>query len=434
MGEKEFRKELSGIAKGLDLTLDFNPVICGRTVSIYRLWKIVWSDEFGGFNEVTRKQLWAQVARVLNFHVYRHSNAAEELQSCYSNILQPLDAGQEAYEATELSKAEDQMIDAQLLETATRETQNRTEAIVDDQVEKGSPQLVDNLNPRLSPSWRHTPTYFGKRRLDLSHNNQRVSTQSQPSNKRQRTDKGKAKVLEIPSTPELDAVRDQLPRTPHRTSQVEDTPLMDLNEVEEESEPDLFVKQPRYVDQSSPTPRRTTEPETQDFYFPLVQFDETESLAFMSPSHRKSVRNKNKESTRNATRNSATRPKPQGNASAQPQTKTQPTPEIDLVSLMGHYTTLGYSGAHIIQALEATTMNTKDVGIVLEGLRSENRIPPDIRGVWTSSDDKAVEEKDHLRFKDVLKKHGKRSVDLRRGFLADQKAAREQLSRGSVHR
>lgn len=268
MGEEEFKKELAGIAKGLNITLELCPVISGRAVPLYRLWKIVRSDEFGGFDEVTRNRLWGRVARKLNFNDFQHSNAAKDLESCYRNILLVFDAGQEAYDAMELSESqEQQMIESQLRKTAARETQNPAEDFVEDGMERGSRESVDDLHMRL-------PRNSGKRSFSSIHTNQASSSQAWPSSKRQRIGIGKGKELEIPSTPERVVESDQLPHSSQIASQPKDAFLMDSEEEEEEeedeegSEAELPVRQFKQVNRlptpSAPVVRRTVEPETQD--------------------------------------------------------------------------------------------------------------------------------------------------------------------------
>jgi hypothetical protein len=120
------------------------------------------------------------------------------------------------------------------------------------------------------------------------------------------------------------------------------------------------------------------------------------------------------------------RDKAAGDTSTQSQTEAQHGAELN--SFVEHYISLGYSGVHVIQALDSTTMNAGDAGIVMENLRGDKGIPKNIQGVWTSSDDEAVEGNDHSRFREILEKHGMDRVNLRRRYLADRKAARKQLT------
>jgi hypothetical protein len=124
------------------------------------------------------------------------------------------------------------------------------------------------------------------------------------------------------------------------------------------------------------------------------------------------------------------RDKAVGDTSTQAQTEAQRGAELS--SFVEHYISLGYSGVHVMQALDSTTMNAGDAGIVMEDLREGKGIPKNIQGVWTFSDDEAVEGNDHPRFREALEKHGMDRVNLRRRFLADRKAARKQLTHKSA--
>lgn len=77
-------------------------------------------------------------------------------------------------------------------------------------------------------------------------------------------------------------------------------------------------------------------------------------------------------------------------------------------------------------------MNTGDAGVVMEALQAGNGVPKNIQGVWTSSDDEAVEEDEHPNFRDVVEKHGMDRLETRRMFLAHRRAAKDQLSRSNV--
>lgn len=421
--EIAFRKKLTSIARAQKLKVIFDPVICARTVPLFRLWQVVNSEELGGFSEVTRRCLWPVVARRLNFNDFQHSNAAKDLEACYSEILLILDDAEEEYETTELSESEEQeLIEAQLRTTAERETQKIAEDLVHAAVERQRRESSDDRNIPSSVSQEQTPTSLRKRRLDHSRSN--LGATSHSWSKRQRIEKGKGKEREIPSTPELGSDNDPLPHPSHKTPQLESTSLTTPEDIEG-GESELFVKPLQKVNLSPTLPRavqRVMEPETQDFHFPIEQRDEAGSASPL-PSTRPGK-------THNESRNTEVRDKAAGDISTQSQTDAKH--EADLNSFVEHYISLGYSGDHVTQALDSTTLNAGDVGIVMENLRGGKGIPKDIQGVWTSSDDEAVEGKDHPRFKEALEKHGMDRVNLRRRFLADQKAARKQLSRRNV--
>ena len=426
--EEIFRRELATVAQGLKLKVNFNPVICGKTIPLFKLWQAVWSEECGGCNEVTRRRLWPRVARTLNFNDFLHPSAAQDLEVCYREILLYLEEGEEDYETTELSEtAEQEMIEDQLRNTAARETHKSADPVVI-QAESESRQSDDDLDRLLSLSREQTPTSSNKRRLDSNHGNQGASSQAWSSPKRQRVDKGKEKVLEIASTPETtsDSDNDGQPRSSHGKSLLEGSSPIILESLDDEGESELFVRPFKRV-HLSPSPsravRRTLEPETQDFHFPIEPYDRHETVMPMSSSLPRQ--------TQGISRNPARHIKVTGAISAESLTAAKEAKDGSaLDAFIDRYVALGYSELDVIRALEATTMNTGDAGIVMESLHAGTGIPNDIQGVWTSSDDEAVEEKKHARFGDVVVKHGRERVALRRRFLADQKAAKSQIGRG----
>jgi hypothetical protein len=427
-GEEAFIENLAAFADGQDLKVEFNPVICGRTVPLFRLWKIVRSDEFGGFNEVTKQHLWPLVSRKLDFNDYTCSKAARDLESCYRKILLAFDEGQdEYYETTELSESEEQaMIESQLRKTAARETQRTTEIPLEDDSEGENRGYSDDLDMPLSLPLQQSPVSTSKRRLDNSHSSHGASSLARSHSKRQRIEKGKGRELEIPSTPEEHIDNEQHPQSAGKIEQLEFASPIVPEPEEEDSDPGLFMSSFNGKN-LSPTPtravRRIIEPETQDFHFSLPRHDEFESPLPPSFSSRS-------EKTRNENRSSVTRDSLTQDPSTQSQTEYERATELG--SFIERYISLGYSQDQIILALDATTMNTGDVGIVLEKLSDGDGIPEYIQGVWTSWDDEALEGEDHPGFEKVVEKHGMGRVAVRRRFLADQRVARNLLSRGTI--
>jgi hypothetical protein len=395
LSELAFQKKLIGIAEGLKKKVIFNPVVCGRTVSLYKLWQLVQSEEFGGLNAVNERHMWPVVARKLNFSDFQHSNAPKELESFYVDILWILDVGHEEFELAEESESEQEMIEAQLLKTAARETQNPAGAL---DIEAGRESRESSY--------------------DLE-----MSSQPQSSRKRRRINKGKGGMREIPGTPERISDNDQVPHTSHRNPQVEAAAQRGIEDDEDENESDLFVQPFKKVSMSpmsslSAAVRRIAEPETQDFHFPLEQHDEVQSVP--------SVPSSRPRKTKKESGNPAVPARVTECTSSPGQTQAQR--DADLNSFVENYISLGYRGDHVLLALEATTMNTGDAGIVMEALRDGNGVPKNIQGVWTSSDDEAVDEDEHPNFSAVVEKHGMDRLELRRRFLADQRAAKDQLS------
>ena len=420
--EEAFKSRIARVAKGLKVfKVNFNPVICGKTIPLFKLWQTVWSEEFGGCAEVTKRCLWPLVARKLNFNDFRHSSAAKDLERCYREILVFLEDGEEDYETTELSETEEQeMIEDQLRNTAARETRRSTDDFLVIETESENWESDDDLDRRLSLSRQQTPSSSNKRRLGSSHSNKVASSKVWPSIKRQRIDKGKEKELEIPSTPQAasNSDNDGQPRSSHGNPQLEGASSIVLEGIDDDSESELFARPFKQVNLSPTPPRavqRTLEPETQDFHFPLKPHDELETAAPIPLSHSRQAQNVSRSPARCAKVTKTT--------SAESRTEV----EGELDAFIDDLVDQGYSELHIIRALEATTMNTVDAGIVMKSLHVGKGIPNNMQGVWTSSDDEAVEEKDHARFGEVLGKHGIHRVGLRQRFLADQKAVKNQV-------
>jgi hypothetical protein len=427
-GEEAFIENLTAFADGQDLKVEFNPVICGRTVPLFKLWKIVRSDEFGGFDEVTKKRLWPLVSRKLDFNDHTSSKAAGDLESYYRKILLSFDEGQdEYYETTELSESEEQaMIESQLRKTAARETQRTTATPLEDDSEGEKRGYLDDPDMPLSLPLQQSPVSTSKRRLENIPSNHGASSLAWSPSKRQRIEKEKGRELEIPSTPEEQVDNEQHPQSAGKIEQLKFASPIVTEPEEEDSDPELFRSSFKGKN-LSPTPtrpaRRIIEPETQDFDFSLPRRDEIESPLPPSFSSRS-------EKTRNENRSFVTRDSLNQDPSTQPQREYEGATELN--AFIERYISLGYSQDHIIQALDATTMNTGDVGIVLENLSHDDSIPEYIQGVWTSWDDEAVEGEDQPRYEKVVEKHGMARVAVRRRFLADQRVARNLLSRGAT--
>lgn len=210
LDEDVFRIELDDFSKAQELEVDLNPTICGRQVPLFRIWQVVRSEEFGGFDNVEREHLWHGVSRELNFDEWRHGSAPAELQSCYEQYL----AG---FEDAKLQHLEHSL--AGVYGKSGDETDDAEEEALE-------------LPPAL----------LNKRRLSP------INT----SNKRRRVDNYKDR--EIPSTPDI------LEKNHENAIVIE---------YEEESE-DIYSRSPQLnTANNTPTPKpaRPLEPETQDFQF-----------------------------------------------------------------------------------------------------------------------------------------------------------------------
>ncbi|RFU29930.1 hypothetical protein B7463_g6406, partial [Scytalidium lignicola] len=328
--EDVFKIELSEFAQEMDFEVNFNPNICGRGIPLFRIWQVVRSREFGGFNNVEKKNLWASVCKKLKFHQWRDRDAPTLLKDCcFQNLVDFEDA---KMQYLELSHAEMQDEDADL-EISASSTK--------------------------------------KRRLD---------TNNEP-NKRQRINKGKGKEREIPSTPEQG-----------------DTNPDNVIQLEEDDEGDSFVdSKRRQMVNNRPISKlaRPRDPETQDFSFPGSDPFIIED-SFMVPSEDDSQ---------------------------------QQAEELE--DYIHRFIALGYKQEVVIMALEATTMETGDAGIVMEALINGEGIPQNMQGVWTEEDDEALDApEDSDDFQRILEKHGMDIVATRQRYMKEKIEAQRQLGFG----
>jgi hypothetical protein len=230
--EQRFRKDLVLLAEALgEEIVDFTPEICGRSVPLFKLWQVVRSYDFGGYERVTGLQLWPKVARFLGFKDDQQSLAANELKACYGEILTDLEEYQE-FQSEQLTESQERaMLEAQLLETAARETQNLYEAEDEDEEEMAEEDEDDDLDrPQYSPHLPIAPS-SSKRSFGADRTNVDASYK-----KRQRIDKGKGKELEIPSTPEDVINNTQMPRSLLKPSPLKYSSPPQQEEEEEEDE------------------------------------------------------------------------------------------------------------------------------------------------------------------------------------------------------
>ncbi|KAI6710311.1 hypothetical protein JHW43_007163 [Diplocarpon mali] len=333
----EFELNVRLVADHLGLEVEFEPVICDRKISLFELWQVVQSPQFGGFDEVTVQELWGKVASELRFE--QNTSAASDLQTCYSEILADFETIREEFldkaESSELQH--DEMIEDQP-RYAARQTEgmNGVGANMDDEDETGevseaAKEQDEELDNDLLPNegqnrrgHRHIVYKLSREAIEELHNQHehydddlespqispRCSDIPSPSAgkrklgtdlktrddllliKRQRINKGKER--EIPSTPE-DIIKTSHTFTKsHQPSPLKFTEPSSRSESSsvEERMPTTFEGQKLVTAKQA----LVFEPETQDFHFPqsLQNLDtpqesidndagEDESLFVLSP-------------------------------------------------------------------------------------------------------------------------------------------------------
>ncbi|KAH8684235.1 hypothetical protein BGZ60DRAFT_397077 [Tricladium varicosporioides] len=403
--EKRFEEDLMDFATELGVEVNFHPTICGRRISLHRLWCVVRSSEPGGYDQITGQKLWGKVAKELNFNEFRHPKAAQELQSCYGEILADFEGLLEEYlQEPELTESQENALLQDQLRQTTAQGQGNLEAEPEEDDD-------DDLNQPPSSSAQPTPTSSSKRSFEVGFPNTGSSY-----NKRQRIDKGKGKEGEIPSTPE-----DVINRTATSQHIPESSPLKSFYRPEDleviEDEGGVAVRpmaQPDFgLSPELPT-RPRLEPETQDFHFAGPNdgsdfVDLTSSPERVIPLHHTS--------STPTTPKSIHQSLPE-DSSTQSMTESQKGQEVD--DFLNRWVGLGYEEDLAFQALEVCSMETGNAGEVLESLTVGRGIPDDIEGVWTTADDEALNARNESsKYKRILKKHGPKRIETRRQYLRE---------------
>jgi hypothetical protein len=402
LDEMLFVKDLSTLAANLSIDLDFHPTICGRPISLFKLWQIVESPEFGGIDRVDEHMLWPKVARQFNLGFDKHPEAATELKTCFDIILADFE---DVRRLVVDAMHESVLLEAQLMEMTNHQSEDG-----------GSDDQDDNLDAPQFSSPRHQNRPVVKKRGPSDINNT-------PTIKRQRVDKGKGREREIPSTPEVKMPASQVFHMKH------DSPLKlssftggeDVNPGED-TDDELFVPQiePQISKGDQKNQPQSIEPETQDFSFPGPQKDSMQSRVLSSPPS-------SPPSLPSLLRRNQVSPSPlHGRVPSLHETEesfTQSHGEsqkaVALQDIINSLVEEGYVQEAVIEALKATTMEPiEDVKTVAENLELGEGIPDNLRGVWTVEDDEALNmPMDTQEYRHIVVKHGTSLIRGRNKFL-----------------
>jgi hypothetical protein len=421
--EKErFEHTITEFAEAQGVEIDLEPTVSGRRIQLFDLWTIVMKPGFNGFTDDEATNKWDQIASKLGFDKSREPDAPNELRDFYEWILADFADLRSQYRAFlkdlmdsggELT--EEQALDFEYLTPAGYEEEDQ---IVRQQLQEENDNDLEILEIPSSPPQRIWPSSAKRNRLDIAGLSNEKTSSQQPEvtpYKRRRVDKGKEKLLEIPSTPEdLLTFDGQV----HKVTPVKGQDLMQVQEDEAESSDDdpesMFVKPVKRKIFSKTTLHETKtvqfEPETQDFHFSHAVEEEVDTQL----SHQAQ-----EDLMTGAESVSAVAGLVHEDSSTQSQTDSQ-REAAEIQELVDHYVSLGYPEEIVQEAMLATTLETGDVAIVMESLMQGHGIPDNIEGVWTAEDDRAVRlNEDSEEYTRVLLKH-KEARCVKRGQLLSQ--------------
>ncbi|TGO40108.1 hypothetical protein BHYA_0042g00410 [Botrytis hyacinthi] len=387
----------------------FNPRIRGKQISLFRLWQIV--IVFGGFEKINAESRWQEVADKLSFPIANRSKAAQDLKSCYDEILSEFErvVTQEENDPQSIlmfaASQDETLIASQLADTTISSVQRPSdhEGDVEDDDE------VIELPP-LKNSKQFSSISTKKRAIDsdgLSNLSESSAINSKRKAKRVRADKGKGKEVEIPSTPEHIFNATQPPRhispLKYQINENDNGGSSEDDSDREARERILRIQQkkPRGLIRKASAKNLTVEPETQDFYYPDI--DTQAPPASPTPVRRKRTPGPIIDLSRDSSAESE----------AEAETDSQDIVDIELAK----YIALGYSEDIIYEALKASTYDFDIASPVMNQLQMEHGIPDDLAGVWTQRDDDALERRKGKEYERVREKHGDERIYARIKFL-----------------
>jgi hypothetical protein len=419
--KRRFEDRLTQFAEEHDIEIDFRPIVSGRRIRLFELWLVVEQPRFGGFDAVEATQSWAHIATELAFEISDH-DAPIQLRDIYDRMLADfaeMTSGYHAFLQAKLDNGDEltkeQMDDLELLVPNGSKGHTEGEGSVK---QRGNETNGDDLEIPSSPPQRQI-TSAGERGPSSTNDMGNLGGSSKQvagtPYKHQRVDKGKSRLLEIPSTP--DDIPSLQPQA-HDPSPLKDSSLGNDNGLETEDSPDdeesMFVKPtkrkifPKSTSVSLPLEGHA-EPETQDFHFSVqVDIDNQKTVSQRPQEHAS-----NDDASIAAIAGSS-----REDSSTQSQTDSQ-REEAEIFEFLDRHVALGYPEEIVRTALLATTMETGDAALVMEALMKGDGIPNNIQGVWTAGDDGAVQVADHAEYERVVAKHGEARCVKRRQLLKD---------------
>ncbi|CAD6449390.1 dfd478a8-0622-41fd-a666-2b5044d37c39 [Sclerotinia trifoliorum] len=389
--------------------LNFHPVVCGKEISIFKLWQIVML--FGGFAKTNADSRWQEVADRLSFPIANRAKAAKDLKSCYEEILSELEtAVKEAQNDTEnpeftASQEEEVMIASQLKDTVSHSVQKSSGH--DEEIEDNDE--VPKLPPPRTKSKQQLTTSTNKRTIDSDGlSNLTGSSATKHEIKRRKVQKGKGKEVEIPSTPEHIFNATQPPISHHTA------PLkypFDKNSEDDSSDHEVRERIRRIQKKKpggscgEPSARKPLiEPETQDFHYPDI--DKEASIVSPTPAPKKRAANNIIDLSKDSSTESEPEPEPDSESDS----------EDSINAEFAKYLELGYSREVIAEALIASTYVYDVASVIMEQLKMGHDIPDNMEGAWTKRDDDALLKNRGPEYERIREKHGDGRIAARKKF------------------
>ncbi|KAJ5040887.1 uncharacterized protein L3040_005446 [Drepanopeziza brunnea f. sp. 'multigermtubi'] len=462
---EEFEEKLKTLADKLEVQVNFLPTICGRQISLFKLWQIVTSDELGGYDTVTGLQNWWEVANKLGFFRSDNHMAASNLKDCYGDILVDFENIMRDYGNQEFSSSQDdELIDQQLRGTFPQINESDREEDVlkehgdhaelsedegrDEELQEEYEHDDDLEYPQSSPPRPKIPPSSNcKRRFESDPQSQRLR-----HNKRQRIDKGKEQ--EIPSTPEDVINNNQTGHTSHQPS-----PLKVVDVPSDSDDSSIENVQPiRLPRQKPPQQASALEPETQDFHFsqspPLFlpglqevlvdeeeeegnndadvipryvqrpasfeDSDEDEEIILVRESSPLAPRRSPERRTISTTTTRGTYHSSSNNYESSTQSQNESQIAAEFVSFIDEQVSNGYAYEHVLEALTVTCFGLKEALVAMESLANDDGIPENTPGIWTKWDDEALgKAKSSADWQRIVRKHGISRIVKRKKHLHD---------------
>ncbi|KAJ8062914.1 hypothetical protein OCU04_008162 [Sclerotinia nivalis] len=410
-------KEFSEVLGFEPNDLNFYPEVCGKEISMFKLWQIVML--FGGFAKTNADSRWQEVADRLSFPIANRAKAAKDLKNCYEEILSELEtAVDEAQNDTEnpefTASQEEIMIASQLEDTISRSVQRfsgHDEGIEDnDEVSKLPPPRTKS-KPQLTTSTK-------KRTIDSdSLSNRTESSATKHETKRRKLDKGKSKEVEIPSTPEhiFNATQPPISHTtplkyPFDESSEDDSSDREARERIrriQQKKPEGSSEKPSARKPSAKNPSAKNpllEPETQDFHYPDI--DKEASIASPTPAPKKRAANNIIDLSKDSSTESELEPEPESESDSEDSVNAE----------FAKYLELGYSREIIAEALIASTYVYDVASVIMEQLKMGHDIPDNMEGAWTKRDDDALLKNRGPEYERIREKHGDERIAARKKF------------------